>query len=466
MYKMEILDSKKIELLNSYWWFDHIIENYSNTVFFEINDELENKYGFFKEKFIFLKALEIPKNINIGWQNIKFSELEHEKIASKIEILEEKKLKILSKMKEYDYMIEKFEPLLKWDYWDLWNRFGSIEQLSSIKLEWLFAWEFDLWNILQVKQKNPWYFKSYSFAVEDLLNTSIPINKSDLLRIHSKLLTNPKNNKTFAEQWDVWKIVDFQTFRITKETGNDEKDKSNITFVWPKKEDIPNLLDDYLDFYNNNYQKIHPIIFASILMIQMSIIHPFWDWNSRMSRLVAGWSLRKMDYSQVPIISYIFSKNKDKHEKKLREIRLDIINKISIKTKAWSDERFEFIWNDKNVYYSIDYNNWINYFIESYTDWLDFIYNSIIKFIFNLRSKDFINSNFWNDTKYKHINSEQIQEIYNRIIDKFVETWEIIEPRWYINKLKRNSNEENQEKLDNIIEEIKKHFTSLVIKYA
>ncbi|MDD4151302.1 MAG: Fic family protein [Candidatus Gracilibacteria bacterium] len=463
---MEIQESRKLELLNSYGGFDHIVENYSNTVFFEINDELEKKYKFFKEKFIFLKSLEIPKNIDIGGQNLEFSESEYKIIASKIEILEEKKFKILSKMKEYDYMIEKFEPLLKGDYGDLGNRFGSIEQLSSIKLEGLFAGEFDLGNILQVKQKNPGYFKSYSFAVEDLLNTSIPINKSDLLRIHSKLLTNPKNNKTFAEQGDVGKIVDFQTFRITKETGNDEKDKANITFVGPKKEDIANLLDDYLEFYNNNYQRIHPIIFASILMIQMSIIHPFGDGNSRMSRLVAGWSLRKMDYSQVPIISYIFSKNKNKHEKKLREIRLDIINKISINTKAGSDERFEFIGNEKNVYYSIDYNNWINYFIESYTDGLDFIYNSIIKFIFNLRSKDFINSNFGNDTKYKHINSEQIQEIYNRIIENFVETGEIIEPKGYIHKLKRNSNEENQQKIDNIIEEIKKHFISLIIKYA
>lgn len=463
-YFMEIPYIKKEKLANLHWWVDEITKKYSHTAFLMIDKNLENKYKFFKDKFNELANLEIPEKINIWNNSYNFSQKDLEEIKSKIWLLEEKKKKILLKMKEYDYMISTFEPLLKWDYWDLGNRFGSIEQLSSIKLEWLFKWEFDLSNILNVKEKNPGYLKSYSNAVETLLNTSIPLSKDDLLDIHKSLLTNPKNSKNFAEQWIPWKLTDFQTFRITKETWNDEKDKNNITFVGPKVEDIDPLLDDYVSFYNQNYKQMHPIIFSSILMIQMSIIHPFGDWNSRMSRLIASWSMRKMDYSQVPVISYVFSKNKDKHEKKLKEIRSKIVEEVDISTSWNNQDRFIFKWNEKELYYNIDYSNWIKYFIDSYIDWLDFVYDSIINFIFNLRSKDFVKSNF--KENYKFIDSQQIQEIYTRLIKNYFEFWDVKMPEWYINKLKKNLSDENKKVFDEIISEIDNHFTSLIIKYS
>lgn len=72
------------------------------------------------------------------------------------------------------------------------------------------------------------------------------------------------------------------------ETGNPE-------YIPPEHTDIPDLLDELVDYVNTTDD--HPLIIAAVVHYQLVTIHPFEDGNGRTARLLSGYILDYHGYS-------------------------------------------------------------------------------------------------------------------------------------------------------------------------
>src|SRR3989344_4095597 len=58
-----------------------------------------------------------------------------------------------------------------------------------------------------------------------------------------------------------------------------------VVYLPPDVKDVKGLMEDLIEFVNNNKGKVDPLILAGIFHKQMVIIHPFADGNGRATRL-------------------------------------------------------------------------------------------------------------------------------------------------------------------------------------
>lgn len=77
----------------------------------------------------------------------------------------------------------------------------------------------------------------------------------------------------------------------------------DIVFTAPEFEEVNGLVEQLLDFVNDEDDFIHPIIKASMLHFLIGYIHPFGDGNGRTARALFYWFLIKKGYSLLRHIS-------------------------------------------------------------------------------------------------------------------------------------------------------------------
>ncbi len=65
----------------------------------------------------------------------------------------------------------------------------------------------------------------------------------------------------------------------------------------PEPHRIPDLMEDYFTFYENQKEQLHPVILAAEMHERLVSIHPFIDGNGRTSRLVMNLVLLKNGYT-------------------------------------------------------------------------------------------------------------------------------------------------------------------------
>jgi len=120
-----------------------------------------------------------------------------------------------------------------------------------------------------------------------------------------------------------------------------------VIFLPPDHQDVKSLLEELLDFINDNKKTIDPLILAGIFHKQMVIIHPFMDGNGRATRLTTKILLAKMGLNTFNLFSFenYYNKNVTKYFQTVGEFG----NYYDLKNK-------------------IDFTDWLEYFTEGIID--------------------------------------------------------------------------------------------------
>lgn len=118
-------------------------------------------------------------------------------------------------------------------------------------------------------------------------------------------------------------------------------------YLPPDVKDVKSLMENLVDFTNNNKGHIDPLILAGIFHKQMVIIHPFMDGNGRTTRLVTKALLAAMGLNTFNLFSFenYYNNNVTKYFQTVGEFG-----------------------NYYELVSKIDFTNWLEYFTEGIID--------------------------------------------------------------------------------------------------
>lgn len=129
-----------------------------------------------------------------------------------------------------------------------------------------------------------------------------------LLDIHVLMASNTLDDK-----------LDEGKFRTTNDVHVVNHSTSEVVYTPPDFKDIPQLIDQLCDFFNNEnpHLFIHPIVKGTIIHFMMGYIHPFTDGNGRTARALFYWYLLSKGYwmTEYLSISRLIIKSKNQYEK-------------------------------------------------------------------------------------------------------------------------------------------------------
>lgn len=103
-----------------------------------------------------------------------------------------------------------------------------------------------------------------------------------------------------------------------------KSDKSHsITFVPPIAEDVPNLMNNLIDYINNPTDSFRPLVRTAIIHAQFETIHPFMDGNGRVGRMLIPMYLFYQNQIELPcfFISEALEHDKIRYYNLLNNIR-------------------------------------------------------------------------------------------------------------------------------------------------
>lgn len=105
--------------------------------------------------------------------------------------------------------------------------------------------------------------------------------------------------------------------------GRNDKTHS-ITFVPPAPEDVPELMENLIDYINNPRDNYRPLVRTAIIHAQFETIHPFKDGNGRVGRMLIPMYLFAQKQIELPcfFISEALEQDKLKYYTLLNNIRL------------------------------------------------------------------------------------------------------------------------------------------------
>jgi len=135
------------------------------------------------------------------------------------------------------------------------------------------------------------YNEALIYLNKDIHANSIKFNQNLILSIHKKV---------------VYKLVPtYQLGKLRLEPVFVNNPKTGEAIYWPPDhKDLPELIDDLIDFVNKNRGKIDPLIIAGIFHKQFVIIHPFMDGNGRTTRLLTKIILADMGLDTFNLFSF------------------------------------------------------------------------------------------------------------------------------------------------------------------
>lgn len=116
--------------------------------------------------------------------------------------------------------------------------------------------------------------------IRDLSESDADFNKHELLNIHTLILKGIRDE-------DAGNLRNTAVYVLQSSGSKHEFPSSYL---------LPQLLDDYFAFYNDNKDTLHPVEMAAHLHQQLVNIHPFIDGNGRTARLVMNLYLLQQGY--------------------------------------------------------------------------------------------------------------------------------------------------------------------------
>ena len=136
---------------------------------------------------------------------------------------------------------------------------------------------------------------NYNAALEELninlKKQSVNFDIDLILSVHKKIV-----NKLLPE---------YQLGKLRKEPVFVNNPKTDKTIYWPPDHgDVPELIDDLLDFVIKNKDIVDPLIVAGVFHKQFVIIHPFMDGNGRATRICTKVILAGMGLDTFNLFSF------------------------------------------------------------------------------------------------------------------------------------------------------------------
>lgn len=100
-------------------------------------------------------------------------------------------------------------------------------------------------------------------------------------------------------------------------------ESKSITFVPPKPEDVPKLMDNLIKYINSPCDSLRPLVRVAIIHAQFETIHPFMDGNGRVGRMLIPMYLYYQKQIELPyfFISEALEQDKARYYSILNEVR-------------------------------------------------------------------------------------------------------------------------------------------------
>ena len=161
-------------------------------------------------------------------------------------------------------------------------------------------------------------------------NTNISSNTKEVKKYESALrygfkIIEEKEILTIKDIVDIQKIIGNEA-GIRKQAGTNLKNDKTGEIVYTPPQNYQIILDllNNLEKYINNYYKedVDPLIKMAIIHYQFESIHPFYDGNGRVGRIINILYLVKEKLLDLPILylSYYIINNKEKYYNLLKEL--------------------------------------------------------------------------------------------------------------------------------------------------
>jgi len=179
---------------------------------------------------------------------------------------------------------------------------------------------------------------NYNAVLEELninlKKQSVNFDIDLILSVHKKIV-----NKLLPE---------YQLGKLRKEPVFVNNPKTGKTVYWPPDHgDVPELVDDLLDFVIKNKDIVDPLIVAGIFHKQFVIIHPFMDGNGRTTRICTKVILAGMGLDTFNLFSFENYYNKNV---------TNYFNNVGV------------LGNYYDIIDSVDFTGWLEYFTDGIID--------------------------------------------------------------------------------------------------
>lgn len=152
------------------------------------------------------------------------------------------------------------------------------------------------------------YVKAINYGLEKIKKAEI---SNDLIKqLHKLLLTGTRGEKKNPGEYR-----NVQNYLVNS--------RREITFTPPPSDKIPHLMQNLTEYINNDKDSTLNLIKCAIMHYQFETIHPFFDGNGRIGRLLITLFLAKRQELSFPILymSYYFQKYKQEYYKHLSDAR-------------------------------------------------------------------------------------------------------------------------------------------------
>lgn len=147
------------------------------------------------------------------------------------------------------------------------------------------------------------YIDAMNAALEMITTEGLPLSTRVLLKAHAVLLNTQRSSNAHPGH--------FRTLSVR--VGN---------LIPPAASDIGNLMSE-LERFMNMHQETPPLIAAGLAHVQFETIHPFFDGNGRIGRLLIVLMLIKSGLLTSPLLypSYFFKKSRNQYYENLDRVR-------------------------------------------------------------------------------------------------------------------------------------------------
>ncbi len=123
---------------------------------------------------------------------------------------------------------------------------------------------------------------------------------------HAKIFKNMVSDKYDLLSVDLIKEWHLEVFKESKPdmAGKFREYLVKVgNYLCPDWQDVPKLMDDFIDWYNEESKSLHPVELAAKAHYRFVKIHPFGDGNGRITRLIMNFILHKHGFP-ILIIEY------------------------------------------------------------------------------------------------------------------------------------------------------------------
>ncbi len=188
-------------------------------------------------------------------------------------------------------------------------------------------------------------FKNQSSSNEDDVNINEVLNYFSASSIGQRILEREDFSNTFfceihniLMEGNVRKPELIGKYREEQNYVGKKYDTQDITFVPPKAEFVPVLMDNLISYINNPSDRFRPLVRIAIIHAQFETIHPFVDGNGRVGRML------------IPL--YLFSK---------KQIKLPYF----FISESLEQDKLKYYTLLNNIRFNNDWNEWIKFFLNT-----------------------------------------------------------------------------------------------------